>query len=124
MSEESTTLSTFSSSGDAEAYEQLMGRWSRRLAGPFIDFVGGPDWREYITVPVAAEQAERASRGFFAVEQPSVAAFEWNEEQAARISQRTAFFHLGRLVEMGETEKIFTNPSDPRTQDYITGRFG
>jgi ABC-type phosphate transport system ATPase subunit len=35
-----------------------------------------------------------------------------------------AAVHLGRLVEMGDTEKIFTNPSDPRTQDYITGRFG
>jgi len=44
--------------------------------------------------------------------------------QAARVSQRTAFFHLGRLVESGPTEKIFTNPTDPRTQDYITGRSG
>jgi phosphate transport system ATP-binding protein len=45
-------------------------------------------------------------------------------QQAARVSQRTAFFHLGALVEHGETEKMFTNPTDPRTQDYITGRFG
>ena len=45
-------------------------------------------------------------------------------QQAARISQRTAFFHLGVLVEEGETSKIFTNPDDARTQDYITGRFG
>jgi len=45
-------------------------------------------------------------------------------QQAARISQRTAFFHLGILVEEGETSKIFTNPDDSRTQDYITGRFG
>ena len=45
-------------------------------------------------------------------------------QQAARISQRTAFFHLGILVEQGETSKIFTNPDDDRTQDYITGRFG
>jgi phosphate transport system ATP-binding protein len=45
-------------------------------------------------------------------------------QQAARVSQRTAFFHLGHLVEQGETTKIFTNPSDQRTQDYITGRFG
>ena len=44
--------------------------------------------------------------------------------QAARVSQHTAFFHLGKLVENGETEMIFTNPRDPRTQDYITGRFG
>ena len=45
-------------------------------------------------------------------------------QQAARVSQRTAFFHLGNLVEEGETTQIFTNPLDKRTQDYITGRFG
>lgn len=44
--------------------------------------------------------------------------------QAARVSQRTAFFHMGRLVESGPTDEIFTNPKDSRTQDYITGRFG
>jgi phosphate transport system ATP-binding protein len=45
-------------------------------------------------------------------------------QQAARVSQRTAFFHLGNLVEEGATQDIFTNPHDKRTQDYITGRFG
>jgi phosphate transport system ATP-binding protein len=45
-------------------------------------------------------------------------------QQAARVSQRTAFFHLGVLVEEGETSQIFTVPRDQRTQDYITGRFG
>ena len=45
-------------------------------------------------------------------------------QQAARVSQRTAFFHLGELVEEGVTERIFTNPGDERTQGYITGRFG
>ncbi len=45
-------------------------------------------------------------------------------QQAARVSQRTAFFHLGSLVEYGETGQIFTNPSDPRTESYITGRIG
>ena len=45
-------------------------------------------------------------------------------QQAARVSQRTAFFHLGTLVEAGETTRIFTNPRDTRTQDYISGRFG
>ena len=44
--------------------------------------------------------------------------------QAARVSQRTAFFHMGRLVETGDTEEIFTNPRERRTLDYITGRFG
>ncbi len=45
-------------------------------------------------------------------------------QQAARVSQRTAFFHLGSLVEYGETGQIFTNPKDPRTESYITGRIG
>src|SRR6056300_1056033 len=45
-------------------------------------------------------------------------------QQAARVSQKTAFFHLGELVEFGETEQIFTNPREDRTRDYITGRFG
>jgi phosphate transport system ATP-binding protein len=47
-----------------------------------------------------------------------------NMQQAARVSQRTAFFHLGELIEFGKTRDIFTNPRVPRTQDYITGRFG
>ena len=45
-------------------------------------------------------------------------------QQAARVSQKTAFFHLGNLVEYGETGQIFTNPEDPRTESYITGRIG
>lgn len=45
-------------------------------------------------------------------------------QQAARVSQRTAFFHLGNLVEYGDTAQIFTNPHDPRTESYITGRIG
>lgn len=45
-------------------------------------------------------------------------------QQAARVSKRTAFFHLGDLVEYGNTETIFTNPANSKTQDYITGRFG
>ncbi|MEZ5670636.1 MAG: phosphate ABC transporter ATP-binding protein PstB [Alphaproteobacteria bacterium] len=45
-------------------------------------------------------------------------------QQAARVSQKTAFFHLGILVEHGETEQIFTSPNEKRTHDYITGRFG
>jgi phosphate transport system ATP-binding protein len=45
-------------------------------------------------------------------------------QQAARVSQRTAFFHMGNLVEVGDTDEVFTSPKDKRTQDYITGRFG
>ncbi len=47
-----------------------------------------------------------------------------NTKQAARVSDRTAFFLLGRLVEIGETRRLFTTPSDKRTDDYIRGRFG
>jgi phosphate transport system ATP-binding protein len=47
-----------------------------------------------------------------------------NMQQAARISDYTAFFLLGDLVEYGQTSKIFTSPKDKRTEDYITGRFG
>ena len=47
-----------------------------------------------------------------------------NMQQAARVSQRTAFFHLGTLVEYGATSDIFTNPKKERTKDYITGRYG
>ena len=45
-------------------------------------------------------------------------------QQAARVSQRTAYFHLGDLIEVGVTKKIFTNPRHKLTEDYITGRFG
>lgn len=47
-----------------------------------------------------------------------------NMQQASRISDKTAFFYLGELVEMNDTETLFTNPSEPRTESYITGRFG
>jgi len=45
-------------------------------------------------------------------------------QQAARVSQKTAFFHLGNLIEQGDTEEIFTNPVNKQTQDYIMGRIG
>ena len=54
----------------------------------------------------------------------TIAIVTHNMQQAARVSQYTAFFHLGMLVEFGNTEAIFTNPEEKRTQDYITGRFG
>jgi phosphate transport system ATP-binding protein len=47
-----------------------------------------------------------------------------NMQQAARVSDHTAFFYLGELVEFGSTSRIFTNPSQKRTEDYVTGRFG
>jgi phosphate transport system ATP-binding protein len=54
----------------------------------------------------------------------AIAIVTHNMQQAARVSQRTAFFHLGEMVEYGRTSEIFTNPSEQRTQDYITGRYG
>jgi len=54
----------------------------------------------------------------------TIAIVTHNMQQAARVSQRTAFFHLGKLIEYNETDQIFTNPSESMTQDYITGRFG
>jgi phosphate transport system ATP-binding protein len=54
----------------------------------------------------------------------AIAIVTHNMQQAARVSQRTAFFHLGEMVEYGKTKDIFTNPRKQRTQDYITGRYG
>jgi len=54
----------------------------------------------------------------------TIAIVTHNMQQAARVSEYTAFMYLGDLVEFDETSKIFTSPTDPRTQDYITGRFG
>lgn len=45
-------------------------------------------------------------------------------QQAARVSQRTAYFHMGKLVEVNDTDKVFTNPEHQLTENYITGRFG
>ena len=57
-------------------------------------------------------------------EQYSIAIVTHAMQQAARVSQRTAYFHLGYLIEIGETDQIFTNPQHQLTEDYITGRFG
>jgi phosphate transport system ATP-binding protein len=57
-------------------------------------------------------------------EQYAIAIVTHSMQQAARVSQRTAYFHLGDLVEVGETNQIFTNPRHQLTEDYITGRFG
>jgi phosphate transport system ATP-binding protein len=72
--------------------------------------------------PIATARIEELIyelRGHYAI-----AIVTHNMQQAARVSQRTAFFHLGELVESGATEEIFTNPREQRTGDYITGRYG
>lgn len=56
--------------------------------------------------------------------QTTIAIVTHNMQQASRISDRTAFFYMGELVEYGETKMIFTNPEKEATQNYITGRFG
>lgn len=72
--------------------------------------------------PIATAQVEELIDELRA--QFSVVIVTHSMQQAARVSQRTAFFHLGNLVEFGETSQIFTNPTDPRTESYITGRIG
>ena len=57
-------------------------------------------------------------------EQYTIVIVTHSMQQAARVSQRTAYFHLGRLIEVGETSRIFTNPRHKLTEDYITGRVG
>ncbi|HEB70195.1 MAG TPA: phosphate ABC transporter ATP-binding protein [Desulfobulbus sp.] len=57
-------------------------------------------------------------------EQYTIVIVTHNMQQAARVSQRTAYFHLGDLIEVGSTDRIFTNPRHRLTEDYITGRFG
>ena len=57
-------------------------------------------------------------------EQYAIVIVTHNMQQAARVSQRTAYFHLGDLIEVGSTDRVFTNPRHRLTEDYITGRFG
>ena len=54
----------------------------------------------------------------------AIAIVTHNMQQAARVADRTAFFLVGEMVEIGDTETIFARPADKRTEDYITGRFG
>ncbi len=72
--------------------------------------------------PIATAQVEELIDELRA--QFSVVIVTHSMQQAARVSQKTAFFHLGNLVEYGETGQIFTSPKDPRTESYITGRIG
>ncbi|MBN8631727.1 MAG: phosphate ABC transporter ATP-binding protein [Rhodobacterales bacterium] len=72
--------------------------------------------------PIATAQVEELIDELRA--QFSVVIVTHSMQQAARVSQKTAFFHLGNLVEYGDTSAIFTNPQDPRTEAYITGRIG
>ncbi|MCI7203938.1 MAG: phosphate ABC transporter ATP-binding protein, partial [Oscillibacter sp.] len=72
--------------------------------------------------PIATQQIEEGIGQLR--DQLTVIIVTHNMQQAVRISDHTAFFLLGELVEYGETEKLFSQPQDKRTEDYITGRFG
>jgi phosphate transport system ATP-binding protein len=72
--------------------------------------------------PIATAKIEELIHGLRG--RYAIAIVTHNMQQAARVSQRTAFFHLGEMVEYGKTSDIFTNPRQRRTQDYITGRYG
>jgi phosphate transport system ATP-binding protein len=72
--------------------------------------------------PIATAKVEELIeelRGSYAI-----AIVTHNLQQAARVSQKTAFFHMGQLIEFGPTSEIFTNPKVQKTNDYITGRYG
>jgi len=72
--------------------------------------------------PIATAKIEELIRELR--EQLTIVIVTHNMQQAARVSDATAFFYMGELVEQGGTEQIFTNPKEPRTEDYVTGKFG
>jgi len=72
--------------------------------------------------PISTAKVEELIQGL--AENYTIAIVTHNMQQAARVSDKTAFMYLGELIEFDDTNKIFTSPNDRRTQDYITGRFG
>lgn len=72
--------------------------------------------------PISTSKIEELAMGL--KERYTIVIVTHNMQQAVRISDRTAFFLLGELIEYDETEKLFSQPEDQRTEDYITGRFG
>ena len=119
----------------------IWGEVKDRLGAPGTSLSGGQQQRLYIARaiatspevllmdepcsaldPIATAQVEELIDELR--QRYSVVIVTHSMQQAARVSQKTAFFHLGNLVEYGETGHIFTNPEDPRTESYITGRIG
>jgi phosphate transport system ATP-binding protein len=72
--------------------------------------------------PIATARIEELMEDL--VNQFTIVIVTHSMQQAARVSQHTCFFHLGKIIEVGETTQIFTNPREKQTQDYITGRYG
>ena len=85
-----------------------------------------PDGADQIGDPEHPDRESHATAGCFGElrRDLTIVIVTHSMQQAARVSQRTAFFHLGEMVEYGRTKDIFTNPRESRTQDYITGRYG
>ena len=128
----------------AEKYLRLAALWEEvkdKLEKPGISLSGGQQQRLCIARALAVEPevllADEPASALDPVstskveelfldlkEKYTIIVVTHNMQQAARISDKTAFFLSGRLIEYGETGMIFTNPSDKRTEDYITGRFG
>ena len=112
-----------------------------RLAAPALDLSGGQQQRlciaralavepEVVLMdepasaldPIATAKIEELIRELR--ESLTIVIVTHNMQQAARVSDATAFFYMGELIEHGPTERIFTNPKETRTEDYVTGRFG
>ena len=72
--------------------------------------------------PISTAKIEELAMGL--ADRYTIIIVTHNMQQALRIANKTAFFLLGEVIEYDDTEKIFSNPSDPRTEDYVTGRFG
>ena len=128
----------------AEKYLRLAALWEEvkdKLEKPGISLSGGQQQRLCIARALAVEpevlladepdsaldpvSTSKVEELFLDLkEKYTIIVVTHNMQQAARISDKTAFFLSGRLIEYGETGMIFTNPSDKRTEDYITGRFG
>ena len=88
------------------------------VAGSMLQKRQQPDIATYIGSGKVEELIQELAEDY------TIAIVTHNMQQAARVSDKTAFMYLGELIEFGETDRIFTSPSDRRTQDYITGRFG
>ena len=107
--------------------DQEKGRWRDsdlvRFSEGNVGPVGG--WTARTTSAMTGKaRAMLLSRSYATGGPRTIVIVTHSMAQAARVSQQRAFFHLGKLVENGPTETIFTNPRESRTQDYITGRFG
>ena len=107
-------------------------QWKDATPVDTLPVLAGRDGRRDVDISPEAEATVRAHLATARVEELvrelkerfTVVIVTHNMQQAARISDQTCFFLMGDLVEVGPTQEIFTSPTDRRTEDYITGRFG